>query len=259
MNFNVIIPARYSSERLPGKPLKDLNGKPVIRRVYDQAVKSSAKRVIIATDDERIASIANQFGAEVCLTHAHHLSGTDRLQEVVENLCFAEEEIIVNVQGDEPFIPPANIDQLAAELASAKREIAMTTLYTPITRVEEIFSPDVVKVVTDKTGNALYFSRAPLPWDRKSFSQTEKKLPAHSPYKRHIGIYAYRAEQLNAFVRWEKSPLEMAEQLEQLRFLWNGHKIRAIQAQQIPPAGIDTKEDLEQARRKLTQSKKLTV
>lgn len=259
MNFNVIIPARYSSERLPGKPLKDLGGKPIVQWVYEQALKSHAKRIIIATDDERIASVANQFGAETCLTYAHHPSGTDRLQEVANRLEFADEEIIVNVQGDEPFIPPANINQVASDLSSAPQDVAVATLYSPMLCTEEIFSANIVKVITDKHNNAMYFSRAPLPWDRTAFSESEKKLSSNFQYMRHIGIYAYRVAQLNEFVSWEKCPPEMTEQLEQLRFLWNGHKIRVMQAQQIPPPGIDTAEDLKEACIRLARLKKLTA
>ena len=253
MSFKVIIPARYSSGRLPGKPLVDLQGKSMIQRVYEQASQSDASRVIIATDDERISSIARRFGAESCMTHVHHASGTDRLQEVVSAYQFSDDDIIVNVQGDEPFIPPVVINQVA-ELLQASPGVAMATLSCPVAQVQHIFDPAIVKVVTDRVGNALYFSRAPLPWDRESFSESKEQMPMNWVYQRHIGIYAYRASQLNAFVEWDESPLEMTERLEQLRFLWNGAKIRVAQALQVPPAGIDTAEDLKAARAYLEQS-----
>ncbi len=247
MDYKIIIPARYSSGRLPGKPLVDLNGKTMIERVYEQASKSNASRIIIATDDERIQSVARRFGAEVCMTHPHHLSGTDRLQEVVGICRLNNNDTIVNVQGDEPFIPPQVIDQVAKELIDASETVAMATLSCPIVQTAEIFDPSVVKVVTDKEGNALYFSRAPLPWDRDSFANKVDQMPMNWVYQRHIGIYAYRVKQLNAFVQWGESPLEVAERLEQLRFLWNGRKIRVGYALQVPPAGIDTPEDVDVA------------
>lgn len=259
MSFKVIIPARYSSGRLPGKPLVNLQGKSMIQRVYEQACQSDATRVIIATDDERISSIASRFGAEVCMTHTHHPSGTDRLQEVVNSCQFADDDIIVNIQGDEPFIPPSVINQVASVLEKTSNDVAMATLSCPVAQVSDIFDPSVVKVVTDKTGNALYFSRAPLPWDRESFPESKTQMPINWVYQRHIGIYAYRAGQLNAFVKWGESPLEATERLEQLRFLWNGCKIRVSPALQIPPAGIDTAEDLKAARAHLEQSQTLPV
>jgi len=253
MSFKVIIPARYSSDRLPGKPLVDLNGKSMIQRVYEQACKSDASRVIIATDDERIGSVANRFGAEVCMTQTYHPSGTDRLQEVVSLCGFTDDDIIVNVQGDEPFIPAQVINQVAEVLQESPEDVAVATLSCPVAQVSDIFDPAVVKVVTDKTGNALYFSRAPLPWDRDSFENTTEHMPMNWVYQRHIGLYAYRTSQRNAFVQLGESPLEITERLEQLRFLWHGRKIRIAVAVQVPPAGIDTVEDLESAREHLQQ------
>ena len=176
MNYTVIIPARYASTRLPGKPLLEIAGKPMIQRVYEQACKSSAQRVLIATDDHRIADVAAGFGAEVCMTLASHESGTDRLQEVVTQLQLADDEIVVNVQGDEPLIPPAVIDQVATNMANnAKAGIA--TLSEKITDPDTVFDPNAVKVVSARNGLALYFSRAPIPWYRDGFAGTERTLP----------------------------------------------------------------------------------
>jgi len=255
MSFKVIIPSRYDSGRLPGKPLADLNGKPMVQWVYEKACKSNADQVIIATDDERIASAASRFGAEVCMTHHHHPTGTDRLQEVVSKYRFSDDEVIVNVQGDEPFIPPSVINQVAEGLINAPNDVAMTTLSFPVANVSSVFDSSVVKVVTDKQGNALYFSRAPLPWDREAFADgVPDHLPINWVYQHHLGIYAYRVSQLHAFVKWGESLLEATERLEQLRFLWNGNKIQVLQAVQTPPPGIDTVEDLKLAREHLADS-----
>ena len=253
MSFKVIIPARYGSGRLPGKPLMDLNGKTMIQHVYERACKSKAEQVIIATDDERIQGVASRFGAEVVMTHGHHPTGTDRLQEVTEKYKFSDDQIVVNVQGDEPFIPPATIDQVALLLSSSSSDIALATLSCPVAKIEDIFNPDVVKVIMDKAGCALYFSRAPVPWDREAFIEKGRMMPTAFIYQRHLGIYAYRTKNLNDFVKWETSPLEATERLEQLRFLWNGHKIRVAQAVQLPPAGIDTADDLSSARKLMIQ------
>ncbi len=248
MSFVAIIPARFASQRLPGKPLLPLAGKPMIQHVWQQTCLSNAQRVVIATDDERIAEAARKFGAEVCMTAAEHPSGTDRLQEVVSKLGLAKTAHVVNVQGDEPLIPPALINQVAANLAN-NSQASIATLSEQITDIEAVFNPNNVKVVTDKNGLALYFSRSPQPWARDYFLPTEagnfqpKSLPVDINFQRHIGIYAYRVDFLDEYVTWQPAPLEQAEQLEQLRALWNGHKIHVAEACQQHPQGVDTPED----------------
>lgn len=249
MAFTVIIPARFSSTRLPGKPLLDICGKPMIQRVYEQAVQSEARRVIIATDDDRIAATARGFGAEVCMTAPDHPSGTDRLQQVVHELGFYADDIVVNVQGDEPMIPPRIINQVAHNLAAEPRAV-IATLSEPVEDTETLLNPNVVKVVSGSDGRALYFSRAPIPWPRDAFAGDElpSELPPGYDYQRHIGIYAYRVKLLNDFVRWPSCVLEQTECLEQLRALWNGAFIHVDRADQRVPAGVDTAADLEQVR-----------
>lgn len=247
MSFTVIIPARYVSSRLPGKPLMDIAGKPMIQRVYEQALKSSAERVLIATDDARIVEVAQGFGADVYLTSTEHESGTDRLQQVVAELNFADDHVVVNVQGDEPLIPPAVIDQVAADLGS-EPQAGIATLLEPIEDIDTLFNPNVVKVVIDTQGRALYFSRAAIPWARDSFDDDSKKLPEGVNYYRHIGIYAYRVSLLKQFVRWPASVLETTEKLEQLRALENGVTILAAPAVAHIPPGIDTQQDLDAVR-----------
>ena len=247
MGFSVIIPARFASTRFPGKPLADIAGKPMVQHVYERALQSEAKRVIVATDDERIAAVASGFGAEVCMTKADHPSGTDRLQEVVHSLGFYADDIVVNVQGDEPLIPPRVINQVAHNL-KAEPEAGIATLSEPIEDVASLLNPNVVKVVTDHRGMAVYFSRAPIPWPREEFSAGQDVMPSSYKWQRHIGIYAYRVKMLNEFVRWAPAPIEEAECLEQLRAMWNGARIHVDVADELPPAGVDTPEDLERLR-----------
>ncbi|UUD64777.1 3-deoxy-manno-octulosonate cytidylyltransferase [Pseudomonas seleniipraecipitans] len=248
--FTVVIPARYASTRLPGKPLQDIAGKPMIQHVWEQACKSSAGQVVVATDDARIVDACHGFGAQVILTRADHNSGTDRLAEVAAALGLAADAIVVNVQGDEPLVPPAIIDQVAANLA-ANPQAAIATLAEPISDVAALFNPNVVKVATDRNGLALTFSRAPLPWARDAFAADRDSLPADVPYRRHIGIYAYRAGFLQDFVAWGPCWLENTECLEQLRALWHGVRIHVADALEAPPAGVDTQEDLDRVRRLL--------
>ncbi len=243
MSFTVVIPARYASTRLPGKPLLDIAGKPMLQRVYEQAEKSEASRIIIATDDSRIADVAEGFGAEVCMTSADHPSGTDRLQEVAQQLGFYADDIIVNVQGDEPLIPPRLINQVAHNLA-ADPTAGISTLCEQINDLQAVHNPNVVKVVMDVNGYALYFSRATIAWARDNFAQELNQIPP-SPLYRHIGLYGYRVKMLNDFVRWAPAPIEQAEQLEQLRALWNGVRIHVAVADEAHPAGVDTQEDLD--------------
>ncbi|CAH0533758.1 3-deoxy-manno-octulosonate cytidylyltransferase [Vibrio stylophorae] len=245
MSFTVIIPARYASSRLPAKPLADIAGKPMIQWVYERALASNANRVIIATDDQRVFDAAKDFGAEVCLTSADHQSGTERLAEVVAHYQLADDEIVVNVQGDEPLIPVEMINQVAANLARFS-EAPMATLAVPMTDIDEVFNPNAVKVVMDQQGFALYFSRASVPWQRDHFNQAPAQLAA--PLHRHIGIYGYRAGFISRYVSWQASPLEQLECLEQLRVLWYGEKIHVDVVEQAPPAGVDTLEDLERVR-----------
>ena len=248
--FTVVIPARYASTRLPGKPLQDIAGKPMVQHVWEQARRSSAERVVVATDDARIVEACKGFGAEVVLTRVDHNSGTDRLAEVATQLGPAGDAIVVTVQGDEPLIPPAIIDQVAANLA-AHPEAGIATLAEPIHDVDALFNPNVVKVSTDTQGLALTFSRAPLPWARDTFAQGRDALPEGVPYRRHIGIYAYRTQFLHDFVAWGPCWLENTECLEQLRALWHGVRIHVADALEAPAAGVDTAEDLERVRRLL--------
>lgn len=251
--FHVIIPARYASTRLPGKPLLDIGGKPMIRHVWEQAQKSKALSVTVATDDERIADACTAFGANVVMTRSDHPSGTDRLQEVVTRMGLDIGDCVVNVQGDEPMIPPALIDQVAANLL-AHPQASMATLAEPLSDIESIFNPNVVKLVTDHQGFALYFSRAPIPWCRDTFADEPRSIPEGMAFRRHIGLYAYKVGFLHDYVRWPPSPLEVAESLEQLRALWFGCKIQVADACQPPPAGIDTQADLERVRTMLAAS-----
>lgn len=243
MKFNVIIPARYQSSRLPGKPLADIGGKPMVLHVVEQAKLSGADRVVVATDDGRIAEVVAASGTELCMTAGHHQSGTERLAEVIQTLQLDADEIVVNVQGDEPLIPPSNIRQVAENLA-ASTSARMATLATPIHRTDEWLDPNVVKVVNDEQGNALYFSRSAMPYDRDGVLADEPALKARF-WLRHIGIYAYRASFIQKYVDWQPSPLELIESLEQLRVLWYGDKIHVGLAPEAPPVGVDTPEHLQ--------------
>ncbi|MCP3907679.1 MAG: 3-deoxy-manno-octulosonate cytidylyltransferase [Oceanicoccus sp.] len=247
MSFTVVIPSRYGSSRLPGKPLVQIAGKPMVQRVYQQAKQSNAGRVVIATDDQRIVSAADGFAAEVMMTSPEHDSGTDRLQEVVTQLQLDDDHIVVNVQGDEPLIPPAVINQVANKLLQ-NPQAGIATLVEKITDIETVFNPNAVKVTMDTNGKALYFSRAPIPWSRDSFDGSNEQLPADVNYYRHIGIYAYRVSFLHQFVSWPSSSLEVTEKLEQLRALENGVTIMASEACEAIPAGIDTEQDLQAVR-----------
>ncbi|WP_291971877.1 3-deoxy-manno-octulosonate cytidylyltransferase [Candidatus Symbiopectobacterium sp.] len=244
MSFTAIIPARYASTRLPGKPLADINGKPMVVHVMERALESGASRVIVATDHLGVQRAVELAGGEVCLTSPDHHSGTERLAEVIERYQFPDDEIIVNFQGDEPLIPPVIIRQVADNLAVCQAGIA--TLAVPITTAEEAFNPNAVKVVMDAQGYALYFSRATIPWDRERFAQNKETIGDH--FLRHIGIYAYRAGFIRRYVTWQPSSLEQIELLEQLRVLWYGEKIHVAVAQAVPSVGVDTPEDLQRVR-----------
>ena len=248
--YTVVIPARYASTRLPAKPLLDLAGQSMIQRVWGQACQSTAQQVVVATDDARLFDACRAFGAEVVMTRSDHESGTDRLAEVVAQLALPAEALVVNVQGDEPLIPPQVIDQVATNLAQCSGA-SMATLAEPLVDAAALFNPNVVKVVSDQHGMALTFSRAPLPWARDAFAITPQALPAEIPYRRHVGIYAYRAGFLAQFVAWGACWLEQTERLEQLRALWHGHRIHVADAQQPIPAGVDTLEDVQRVRQLL--------
>ncbi|TDB54173.1 3-deoxy-manno-octulosonate cytidylyltransferase [Photorhabdus luminescens] len=238
--FTVIIPARFASTRLPGKPLADIHGKPMVVRVMERAKSSGAGRVIVATDNHDVVDAVVAAGGEACLTDENHHSGTERLAEVINKYQFSDDEIIVNVQGDEPLIPEEIIKQVAENLAGCKA--GMATLAVQIHNAEEAFNPNAVKVVMDKQGYALYFSRATIPWERDRFIQSRETIGDH--FLRHIGIYAYRAGFIRRYVQWEPSPLEQIEMLEQLRVLWYGEKIHVGIALKAPGVGVDTPEDL---------------
>ncbi len=239
-----MIPARFASTRLPAKPLKEIAGKPMIQHVYERACESDAVKVIIATDDARIEAVVKALGAPVCMTLVAHNSGTDRLQEVAAKLGLKPDDIIVNVQGDEPLIPPAVINQVAKNLAE-NTYASVATLSEPIHTLEDFRNPNIVKAVADHQGRALYFSRAPIPWPRDHFAQTEvNTLPAEFPAQRHIGIYAYRVALLNRFITWPQAALEKIESLEQLRVLANGEAIHIDEACAQVPGGVDTEADL---------------
>ena len=248
--FTIVIPVRYASTRLPGKPLLDLAGKPMIQRVYEQARKANARRVVVATDDSRISDVVASFGGEVLMTSPGHPSGTDRLQEVAEHYRLADDAIVVNVQGDEPLIPPEVISQVARNL-ELQPAASVATLSEPITDETDFRNPNIVKVVMDGNGFALYFSRAPVPWPRDHFQRGLAGLPPGFHPLRHLGIYAYRAGKLNDFVGWPPSPLEQIECLEQLRFLDNGACIHVQEACVAVPGGVDTDADLRRVRQLL--------
>jgi 3-deoxy-manno-octulosonate cytidylyltransferase (CMP-KDO synthetase) len=239
VSFRVVIPARYASTRLPGKPLLSIAGKPMIEHVWRRARETGATEVLIATDDVRIHDVAVGFGADVVMTAAHHLSGTDRLAEVVSLRRWAAEDIVVNVQGDEPLLPPAAVAQVAALLA-AEPSAGMATLMTPIDSEADFRDPNIVKVVTDLHRRALYFSRAPVPWPRDGADSV-----AAGGRWRHIGLYAYRVGALGKLAAWSPTPLELTEKLEQLRALENGMNIAIAPAVEAPGPGVDTPHDLE--------------
>lgn len=247
MSYTIVIPARYGSSRLPGKPLLDIAGQPMLQWVYERACASAASRIVIATDDPRIESAAQGFGAEVCMTRADHPSGTDRIEEVVTHLQLNSDEIVVNVQGDEPLIPAAVIDQVAANLAQFP-EAGIATLCEPLVRSELLFDPNVVKVVRDLRDFALYFSRAPIPWDRDRFSSGQPAAGSAASAFRHLGLYAYRVSFLQDYTGWSEAELEQFERLEQLRALAHGVRIHVAQSSEAVPGGVDTEADLESVR-----------
>lgn len=255
MSYRVVIPARYSSLRLPGKPLRLLAGKTMLEHVYHRACQSGAEDVIIATDDPRIDEAAKSFNAHVCLTADTHTSGTERLAEVVSVCAFDDNDIIVNLQGDEPLMPVACIEQVAQALQD-NPQAQVSTLCARIHKSEEIFDPHIVKVVRDKNETALYFSRAPIPWFQGKFDQRPAELSEQAEHYRHIGLYAYRAGYIKTYVNQSPAMMETVESLEQLRVLWHGGKIIVPEAVAVPGPGVDTEEDLKKVEALLIEAGK---
>ncbi|MEO8753506.1 MAG: 3-deoxy-manno-octulosonate cytidylyltransferase [Casimicrobiaceae bacterium] len=247
MPFTILIPARYASTRLPGKPLADIAGKPMVVRVAERALGSGATRVVVATDDERVRAAVVAHGHTACMTRADHPTGTDRLAEAAIALGLADDEIIVNVQGDEPLLDPALMRGMAA-LLERHPDAAIATACHPIEDVAEAFNPNVVKVALDARGYALYFSRATIPWARDAFAVAKDTLPPGLPLYRHYGLYAYRMGFLRAFPALVPAPIERFEALEQLRALWHGFRIVVEVTRGTPAPGIDTPDDLERVR-----------
>jgi 3-deoxy-manno-octulosonate cytidylyltransferase (CMP-KDO synthetase) len=246
-SFIVAIPARYGSTRLPAKPLRELGGVPMVVRVAQRALQAGAAQVVVAVDDLRVADAISGQGVDVCMTRSDHASGSDRLAECALHYGWADDAIVVNLQGDEPFAPAAGIREVARALA--EDDAPMATLATPISDAHEAFDPNVVKLVRTATGRALYFSRAPLPWARDAFAAQRDVLPSEVPFLRHIGIYAYRAGFLKRYTQLSRTPLEQAESLEQLRVLEHGFPIAVRLTPEPFPPGIDTEADVERAER----------
>ncbi|HEX4986818.1 MAG TPA: 3-deoxy-manno-octulosonate cytidylyltransferase [Burkholderiales bacterium] len=248
MEFVVVIPARYASSRLPGKPLADIAGRPMVVHVAERARESGAQAVIVATDDARIAEAVRAHGHEATMTRPDHASGTDRIAEVAAARGWPDGRIVVNVQGDEPRIPAALIRAVAQQL-DAHADAAIATACHPIHSAEEMFDPNAVKVVLDKDGYAAYFSRAPIPFARDAFRADRSRLPAGLPAYRHLGLYAYRCGFLKIYSSLAPAATERFESLEQLRALWHGHRISVAVTDAAPEPGVDTPEDLEKMRR----------
>lgn len=242
MEFRVIIPVRYHSTRFPGKVLANIGGKPMLEHVYNRALDSGAEDVVIAADDKRIEEVAKSFGANVCMTSSDHQSGTERLAEAVVALGLEDDEIIVCLQGDEPLIPSEVIRQVAADL-DGHDNVKVSTICETITDIEELFDPNIVKVVMNRRNYAMYFSRAPIPWERDSF-QDKNNIQLTKNHFRHVGIYAYRVGFLQEYMQWDACFPEKMECLEQLRILWHGSRIHMLITKDHLPPGVDTKEDL---------------
>lgn len=244
--FKIVIPARHASSRLPGKPLLPLAGKAMILHVCDRARESGAAEIIVATDHEAIHDCVEAYGITALMTRPEHRNGTERIAEVCERLAWNERDIVVNLQGDEPLVAAATIRRLAAALGTESGSGArVTTLATAIDRCEELFDPNAVKVVVDWNGHALYFSRAPIPWDRDRFGPGRQSARLQAAYRRHIGLYAYSVGFLNHYKNWPSTEIEQIESLEQLRILWHAERILVIPVETAPQAGVDTAQDLE--------------
>lgn len=247
MTFTVLIPARYASTRLPGKPLSDIAGKPMVVRVAERAQESGANRVVIATDDPRIVAAAAEHRVDAIITRESHATGSDRLAEAATALALDDGAIVVNVQGDEPLLEPALIREVA-DLLAAHPDAAIATACHPIEDTADAFNPNVVKVVLDRSGYALYFSRATVPWARDAFAAASREIPRGMPLYRHYGLYAYRTSFLRHFPSLPPAPIERFEALEQLRALWHGYRIVVAVTRGVPAPGVDTLEDLERVR-----------
>jgi 3-deoxy-manno-octulosonate cytidylyltransferase (CMP-KDO synthetase) len=247
MKFDVVIPARFASSRLPGKPLREIAGRPMILHTVDRALGSGAARVLVATDDERIQDVVRCAGVECLMTRSDHETGSDRLAEVVDLLGHRDDALIVNLQGDEPLMPPTLLETVAHRLA-ADAKAGVATLAIPIRAVDELFDPNVVKVVTDDASRALYFSRAPIPFVRDAFATGRPaSLPPDVPFLRHLGVYAYRAGTLRRFAALPPARVELGERLEQLRLMSAGITIALDVIDEAPACGVDTEEDLARA------------
>jgi len=253
-SFRVVIPARYGSSRLPGKPLLPICGKPMIVHVCERALETGAEEIIVAVDDERIRAALSGLPVQTMLTRTDHASGTERLLEVAQRLAWSDDQLIVNLQGDEPLLDPALIRRLAHAFAEQDgAEVA--TPAAPIYSAGELFDPNVVKVVLGRANYALYFSRAPIPWYRDGFQREPCTFPNGFRHLRHIGIYAYTAGFLRSYAAWARSPLEDVECLEQLRILWHGERIYVLPIENAPEAGVDTEADLQRVERRLQKQR----
>lgn len=241
--YKIVIPARYGSSRLPGKPLIELAGKPMVQHVYERAVETGIKDIVIATDDQRIFDAAKGFGANVIMTRVDHENGTERIAEVAQKMGWQDDDVIVNLQGDEPLIPRALVELTAKGLLE-NPEAGMSSLCTPITSAEDAFDPNAVKTVLDNKGFAMYFSRAPIPFDRDLYKNTQEQITKLAPVYRHIGMYGYRVSFLKQYSEMEMTALEQAECLEQLRALCYGVKIHMSVIEQAPGHGVDTPDDV---------------
>lgn len=242
MDYKIVIPARFGSSRLPGKPMLNIAGKPMVQHVYERAQETGIADIVVATDDQRIFDAVKGFGGEVVLTSSEHETGTDRIAEVAIKQGWADDDVIVNLQGDEPLIPSDLIDLTAKGLIDHP-DAGMSSLCTPIDSSEDLFDANIVKVVMDRVGYAMYFSRAPIPWDRDVFVKGQNLPQAMSPY-RHIGMYGYRVSFLKAYAKMEQCQVEKTESLEQLRALWYGHRIHMSVIDAAPGHGVDTEADL---------------
>jgi 3-deoxy-manno-octulosonate cytidylyltransferase (CMP-KDO synthetase) len=251
--FKVVIPARYASTRLPGKPLLPIAGKAMILHVCARADEAGADEIIVATDNQKILDVVNDAGFKAVMTREDHNSGTERISEVADICAWDDDQIIVNLQGDEPLLPPQYISEVAQALA-VQQQAGIATLAAAIQHSEEIFNSNVVKVVLNKQGYALYFSRAPIPWDRDAFNQENNPtLSKKIQYLRHIGLYAYTVGFVKRYISWRASPLETVEMLEQLRILWHGESVLVVKVPEMPEGGVDTAEDLQRVERVLSK------
>ena len=249
-DFHIIIPARYDSQRLPGKVLMEISGKPMLQYVYQNAVQAGAESVTIATEDERVASVAKSFGADVCMTSSIHRTGTERLSEAAEALSLEDDEIVIGLQADEPFIDASVIRMLVDDL-SQFHNVKMASLCEPITSASELFDKNVVKVLLNKRSHAIYFSRSVIPWDRERFTDEGNLPKTVEGYHRHVGLYGYRVKFLQEYMDWGICQAERLEKLEQLRVLWNGGRIHMRVVNKKIPSGVNTLEDLVRVRDKL--------